>query len=96
MTTAEKISEYLYGKGLPQSHVEQVMEKVRSEKDLQDITWDSPSDQYPDALLAVLIMRTEGIVLEWIDRNCPKVWFRPAFDRTQMAENEEAETSKSG
>lgn len=41
--------------------------------------WNDSVDGYPPQMKAVCLVAIKTQALEWIDRNCPKAWFRPMF-----------------
>ena len=43
------------------------------------ITYDSPSNDYPDVIYNILFMQIKPITLKWIDDNKPMAWFRAMF-----------------
>lgn len=90
MTVEEKMIQLLVNKGMFESQAKQVLESAKIHKLFKetDTKWDSPSSGYPDSCLVVISMSIDMIALEWIDRNCPKAWFRPMFDSKQMKEIE--------
>lgn len=44
------------------------------------ITWDSPSDGYPNMMYPILWMIVKPIALKWIERNIPQAFFKPMFE----------------
>lgn len=45
-----------------------------------NFTWDRPAQEYPDTIYGLILSMTKPEILKWIDKNCPKAWFRPMFD----------------
>lgn len=83
MTTKEKIKALLVDRGMFDSQAEQVlaiaipkMEEVMPGR----ITWERPSEEYPDQIYTLLWMQVKGIAKEWIAENKPEAWYRPMFD----------------
>lgn len=89
MTTRQKIEELLYNRGIFESQAKSIMDyaipKIDSEMRQSGeslITWDRPSDEYPDALYAALfIAYINQRVVEWAKENLPKAWWIPMFEK---------------
>ncbi len=90
MTTREKLESILQSRGLFPQQAKEVMDICVNDEQLNSshISWNQPSEGYPDSLYSVLMMRIGEITLEWIDQNNPLAWFRPMFDHKQMEEIE--------
>ena len=42
--------------------------------------WDEPTDAYPEAILAILVMSINRNAITYIEANYPKAWFKPMFE----------------
>lgn len=83
MTTRQKFEEILVSNGMFESQAQKVMDTaipIIDTKHDYKMTWDRPSNQYPDSLYAALYMTIKPIALQWINDNIPKAWFKPMFD----------------
>jgi hypothetical protein len=67
-----------------------VMELARERFETQSlgIKWKSSYKDYPEVILPVLWVGIQTAALEWIDKNIPKAWFRPMFDRNDPIHKE--------
>lgn len=45
--------------------------------------WNDRVDGYPPQMQAVCLVSIKSQALEWIDKNCPKAWFRSMFTAEQ-------------
>ena len=83
MTTKEKLIQMCVNRGMFESDATQVVEMAMPEIDELDpnhkITWNYPSDGYPDQFYAVMFLAVSKKAIEWIDKNKPKAWFRGMF-----------------
>ena len=84
MTTRQKFEAILFEMGLFESQATEIMELAMPRfSDLLPeyrITWDRPSDEYPDAFYNVgFSVVVKKSALDWIDANMPQAWFRALF-----------------
>ncbi len=95
MNVREKLQEFLIQHGMFMDQAKEVMELAipvleKQAADLSEtsegentnpyiITWESPSESYPDALYQVWWLVIKPIALKWIDDNKPMAWFREVF-----------------
>lgn len=73
----------LVSNGMFEEQAEQVMElaipELNSVIDNYNITFNSPSNEYPDVVHNVIFLAIKPIALKWIDENKPHAWFRDMF-----------------
>lgn len=83
MTTKEKLIQILIDNGLFESQAEEVMEiaipELNSLIENYSITWNRPSEEYPDVIYNILFNSMKPTVLKWIEENKPQAWFKPMF-----------------
>jgi len=83
MTTQQRLYSMLTDRGLSDKQVDEVMELAKPEfdkvADQYDITYDRPSDEYPDVIYNILFMLIKPITLKWIEENKPMAWFKVMF-----------------
>lgn len=83
MTYKEKIKQMLSEQGMFDEDAEAVVEMVI--KDDCNVAmknrWNDDISNYPSTTRSVLWDSVCRIALEYIDKNCPKAWFRSAFER---------------
>lgn len=83
MNTKQKLESMLIKRGMFDSQVESIMKIAIPELNelvgRYDITWDRPSDEYPDVIYNILFIAIKPIALKWINENKPKAWFKPMF-----------------
>ena len=83
ITVKEKLIQMLVSRGMFENQAKEVIElsipKLNKEVEGYTITFDSPSNHYPDNLYVIWLRFIRPIALEWIDKNFPQAWFRPMF-----------------
>ena len=83
MTVREKLESMLVAKGMFENNAKEVIElsipKLNELDDDYTITFESPSNQYPDMIYNSWYMTIQPIALKWIDDNKPMAWFREMF-----------------
>lgn len=83
MTTRERFEKMLFDMGVFENQATQIMELAipRFSEVLPEyqVTWDRPSDEYPNAFYNVGFSIVKEAALEWIDKNLPQAWFRGLF-----------------
>lgn len=87
MTTKGKLIEILMGRGFSAEQAELIMELAIPVLNTEyfhtagyQITFDSPSDGYPDMMYAMWFeLVVKPIAYKWICDNKPKAWFKPMF-----------------
>ena len=83
MTVKEKLQSMLVANGMFESQAKDVIElSIPVLNELSNgygITFDSPSNQYPDVIYSVLFMAVKPVALKWIDDNIPMAWYRDIF-----------------
>jgi len=83
MTVREKLESMLIANGMFENQAKEVIElsipKLNELADDYTITFESPSNQYPDMIYNLLYMTIKPIALKWIDDNKPMAWFREMF-----------------
>jgi len=83
MTVSEKIISMLVSNGMFESQAKEVMKlaitKLKNSIEDYTITFNSPSDQYPNIVYSILYMEVKPIALKWIDKNKPMAWYRMMF-----------------
>ena len=83
MTVKEKLMQSVVKKGLSLLEATHVVElaipKIDELVPNYDITWNRPSEEYPNMLYVIMSPIVNGVALEWIEENCPQAWFKPMF-----------------
>lgn len=83
MNTRQRFEEILTEMGVFEEQASAIMDKaipiVNEQLPNYRITWDRPSEEYPDAFYSVVFITVKRAALEWIDENIPQAWFRPMF-----------------
>jgi hypothetical protein len=83
MTVREKLESMLVANGMFENQAKEVIElsipKLNELADDYTITFESPSNQYPDMIYNLWYMTIKPITLKWIDDNKPMAWFRGMF-----------------
>ena len=83
MTVREKLESMLVTNGMFENQAKEVVElsipKLNELADDYTITFESPSNQYPDMIYNLWYMTIKPIALKWIDDNKPMAWFREMF-----------------
>ena len=83
MTVREKLESMLVANGMFENQAKEVIElsipKLNELADDYTITFESPSNQYPDMIYNLWYMTIKQISLKWIDDNKPMAWFRDMF-----------------
>jgi hypothetical protein len=83
MTVREKLESMLVANGMFEKQAKEVIElsipKLNELADDYTITFESPSNQYPDMIYKLWYVTIKPIALKWIDDNKPMAWFREMF-----------------
>ena len=83
MTVREKLESMLVANGMFENQAKEVIElsipKLNELADDYIITFESPSNQYPDMIYNLCYITIKPIALKWIDDNKPMAWFREMF-----------------
>lgn len=83
MTVRGKLESMLVANGMFENQAKEVIElsipKLYELADDYTITFESPSNQYPDMIYNLWYMTIKPIALKWIDDNKPMAWFRDMF-----------------
>lgn len=81
--------QYCTQRGMFDSQAEAVVEQMMADPALESMAgrWDDRVSDYPQPMLAVLVMSLRSNAVSWIEENLPKAWYKPMFDGTaeQMA-----------
>lgn len=82
MNTRERFEKMLYDHGMFPDQAKQVMSIAVTKMLIPDynITWNRPAEEYPEAFYTIGWLLVRKVAREWIEKNCPKAWFRPMFD----------------
>jgi len=80
MTVREYFQKYLEGKGMWPTDAALVMDIVIADKISEDVKWEFEKDDYPDKILAVLMVTVDLDALNWIKENQPEAWNRSMFE----------------
>ena len=95
MTTRERLIKMLVDRGMFENQAEEVFDlfepKANAMSPQYSITWDRPASEYPDSLFAIWMMTLDEVALDYIDRTCPKAWFRTMFDSKQFEKMQKEE-----
>jgi hypothetical protein len=79
MTIREFVESYCTDRLMPESEAAKVAELVRAYPSVAAVRFSDPTGAYPKALLGVIQAITKKLALEYIDRNRPEAFYRPAF-----------------
>jgi hypothetical protein len=83
MTIKETVERRLVANGMFEGQAREAMDAIVVDPELDDIMsggrWHDQAECYPTVFLAALWLRIKPKVLDWIDTNCPRAWFRPCF-----------------
>lgn len=83
MTVQEQLEQKLIECGMFNHQAKEVVAlaipEISKITDNYQITWNSPSDNYPEAIYSVLFMTVKPIALKWIEEHAPMAWFKPMF-----------------
>jgi hypothetical protein len=83
MTVKEKLTTFLVMRGMSDKQAEEVMQiaipQIGKVDDYQ-ITFNSPSEDYPSIVYKILDSQLKPIALKWIIENKPMAFFRPLFE----------------
>lgn len=92
MTTRNYLETYLEQRGMSFHQAvlctDFCIDKLNAQIEIDDnfndykITWNRPSDEYPNVLLRTLTFMMNPNVLEWIEENIPNAWFKRVFDNS--------------
>jgi len=83
MTVQEKLEQMLIDSGMFPTQAKEVM--ILAIPELNDlvedysITFDRPSDEYPEVIYGVLFISIKPIALQWLEDNIPMAWYKPIF-----------------
>lgn len=85
MTVREKLKKMLTDCGMFDNQADKVLEEaipaMESMGEAFTLTWDSPSEHYPDSMYSIIRIPLYKETLKWIDKNAPEAWFRDIFKR---------------
>jgi hypothetical protein len=83
MTVREKLELMLVEKGMFLTQAKEVIElsipKLNELSGDYTITFDSPSNEYPNMLYSVWYLTIKPIALKWINDNIPQAWYKEMF-----------------
>ena len=83
MTVTSKLINMLVQMGVFEQHATQIVELAKPElnKVVNDytITFNAPSQSYPDVCYNLWIELIKPTALKWIDENLPQAWYRQMF-----------------
>lgn len=84
MTTKEKLKKMLTDNGMFDNQADAVLKeaipKISALQPKDRITWDRPSNEYPDVMFSLWWKILRKLALDWIVKNTPEAWFRPMFE----------------
>lgn len=82
-TVREKLEGMLVANGMFESQAKEVIKlsipKLNELSEDYKITFESPSNKYPDIMYPLWYMTIKPIALKWIIDNKPMAWFREMF-----------------
>lgn len=84
MATFEReIIDQLTSRMMPDDAAREVLEAVKlmESNASMDGKWNHDTSEYPSTILAVIWMNAKDEALKWIDKNKPKAFYRPLFER---------------
>ena len=89
-TVRGKLENMLSAMGMLDSQTKKVLDisipKMNDIVEDYNISWNSCSSEYPEAIYTVLFMTVKVDAKEWIAEHNPEAWFRPLFDSSLIEE----------
>lgn len=79
-TIEYKLRGMLAKRGLSDQETDTIMETFKRLSGNQAVKWGDSPEGYPPELMDVLTAGLFSEVLNWIDTNKPRAWYRPMFD----------------
>lgn len=84
-TVKEKLIGMLIDHGMWENEAEEVFkEAVHEIEHTGKITWERPSEEYPQEMYAVMFLTIVPHVLKWIDENRPDAFYRSMFEKYEV------------
>ncbi len=86
MTFKEFVLKYLTDNGMFPDQAEAVFENLKNDSASEPMQgrWNDNVEGYPSIIKIGILLPLNKLALEWIDKNKPKAWFRPMFDKEQL------------
>lgn len=83
MTFEEKARAMLVERGMFPKQADEVVAMMKQDpaNEAMSDRWRDNIEDYPIEMLAILLFSAKTNALEWIDKNCPKAWYRPMFEK---------------
>lgn len=87
-TTLNQLENMLIANGMFANQAKQVAELGKSviedaftgeDEPKYQISWDRPSDEYPDIIYSLMFKVIKPVAAKWIEENIPQAWFKPMF-----------------
>lgn len=82
MTIEQMFEKRLFESGLFENEAKEIMTMVKADEVNKPFEgkWGEDENAYPQPMLNLLWFSVKQNTLKWIDKNCPKAWFRPMFE----------------
>jgi hypothetical protein len=77
MTIKEWAIDYCYQRGIFQEQAEIIINNIVKNEII--IPWDTDINKYDDRLKIVLAVSINAYAIEYIEKECPKAWFKELF-----------------
>jgi len=79
MTFFQYFMEYLTDRGLFEDQAKSVIVNAHVDLEERFDRWDDPVEDYPDTMLAIVLISVNEAAIAWIDENIPQAWYRGMF-----------------
>lgn len=81
MTFRQYIEDYCYQRGMFPEQTQIVVEMVTTDKANEAMSgrWNDQTTGYPMPILAMMVMSINRHTITYIEKECPKAWFKPMF-----------------
>ena len=81
MTIEEAVKKYIVDKGVFPEEADQILVLVKADlaNEAMKDRWNDHIEDYSKQALNVLYVSVDFSALAWIDKNCPKAWYRLCF-----------------
>ena len=82
MTFETMCNDFCQSNGMSDTEANQVVEKLKNSDLITDSmrqSFNSPVEDYPPSVQALVMMALKPVATEWIEENIPRAWFKPLF-----------------
>lgn len=88
MTFEETARDMMYQRAMFDNMIDAVMEAIKAAPENEPMAqrWNDKVEDYPPMMKNILRLTVKRHALEYIERECPQAWFKPAFeDKAEVA-----------